>query len=147
MTTHGASGVGITMELASDARLLVSAIHPKWAADLCGSIQVWDEVLKIDGFDVEKKATSALPDAILGAQGTLVNLTLRRTKRGGPPRVFEVELLRGAPEFLELVSQTSAMAKEQITVEKVHQRQMCHLYFALPVQLICVWPTRLIRFH
>lgn len=96
----------------SDRGLRVAQIEPNCSAARSGVIQQDDEVLKIDGLDVEKQHITILKETVPGRQGTYVTLTFRRTTAQGP-YVYEVELMRGAAEFIELVAQCKSMAREQ----------------------------------
>ena len=104
-------GVGLAFEIGRDSSLFVSQLDPSCSAARSGVIQVHDEILKIDGELVEKQSLHLLKSRVLGRQGSFVNMTFRRlTDRG--LFVFEVELMRGAAEFIEIVSQCKLMTKE-----------------------------------
>ncbi|EKX54215.1 hypothetical protein GUITHDRAFT_160841 [Guillardia theta CCMP2712] len=104
-------GVGLAFEIGRDSSLFVSQLDPSCSAARSGVIQVHDEILKIDGELVEKQSLNLLKSRVLGRQGSFVNMTFRRlTDRG--LFVFEVELMRGAAEFIEIVSQCKLMTKE-----------------------------------
>jgi hypothetical protein len=61
-----------------------------------------DECVRVDGAQVERRSTAVLRELVLGRQGTYVTLAFRRNTEMGP-YVFEVELMRGAAEFIDMV--------------------------------------------
>lgn len=97
-----------------DRSLRVAQIDPGCSAARSGVIQIDDEVLKIDGQDVEKQPISILTKIVPGRQGTNVTLTFRRFDyTQGQEYVYQVQLMRGSAEFIELVAQFKSMAKDQ----------------------------------
>ena len=99
-------------------------IVPSGAADRSGVIRVNDVIVKVDDEDVQGQPLSTLRNLILGRQGSYVVLAFRRMT-GTELYYFDVELLRGSPEYFESLKKTQAIAdeKEKLITQVRQQEQ------------------------
>jgi len=101
-------GVGIAFDIVQDHSQIVSGLEPGLSAQRSGLIEEGDEIVKVDGTVVEKAPMMLLRERILGPQGSHVTLMFRRVSCSNT-FVFEVELMRGAADYIAL----SALAKKK----------------------------------
>ena len=99
-------------------------IVPSGSADRSGVIRVNDVIVKVDDEDVQGQPLSTLRNLILGRQGSYVVLAFRRMT-GTELYYFDVELLRGSPEYFESLKKTQAIAdeKEKLITQVRQQEQ------------------------
>mmetsp|Transcript_9625 Transcript_9625/g.27670 ORF Transcript_9625/g.27670 Transcript_9625/m.27670 type:complete len:405 (-) Transcript_9625:1075-2289(-) len=106
----GLAGVGMTL----DANLVVKSLLPGCSAEQCGCINLGDVVVTIDGRQT-KQSTEAL-GWLMGRQGSFTTIALERHELGldgiQMKRSFEVELMRGGPDFISLMLRVYALENE-----------------------------------
>jgi len=86
-------------------------------------------IVKVDDEDVQGQPLSTLRNLILGRQGSYVVLAFRRMT-GTELYYFDVELLRGSPEYFESLKKTQAMADEKeklMTQVRQQEQEIQHL--------------------
>ena len=106
-------GVGVDLTAESDGGcVLIAGMEVGGPASRSGVCMVGDELLKVDGKVVEKAPVRAIQDAICGRAGTALSLTLRRTRQGTAPMLYEVELVRGDAEFMEVQARNKVLLRE-----------------------------------
>ena len=107
------AGVGIFFQQEpTTGRVYVANIVEKGSADRSGVIKVNDVIVKIDDQDVQGQPLSTMRNLILGKQGTYVVLAFRRMT-GTELYYFDVELVRGSPEYFESLKKSQAVADEK----------------------------------
>jgi C-terminal processing protease CtpA/Prc len=103
VTTHSTSstrsdevGVGIEVEVSPNGRVSVRRLENGGPAQRCGSIEVGDEIVAIDGQEVASVPNPMSVSALylFGARGSRVTITLRRR---GSAQPHSVTLLRSSP--------------------------------------------------
>lgn len=123
-------GVGIFFQQEPNTgKVYVANIVPGGSADRSGVIRVNDVIVKVDDEDVQGQPLSALRNLILGRQGSYVVLAFRRMT-GTELYYFDVELLRGTPEYFESLKKTQAIADEKeklITQVRQQEQEIQHL--------------------
>ena len=77
-----------------------------------GVIRVNDVIVKVDDEDVQGQPLSTLRNLILGKQGTYVVLAFRRMT-GTELYYYDVELVRGTPEYFEALKKAQAVQEEK----------------------------------
>jgi hypothetical protein len=110
-------------------KVYVANIVPGGSADRSGVIRVNDVIVKVDDEDVQGQPLSTLRNLILGRQGSYVVLAFRRMT-GTELYYFDVELLRGTPEYFESLKKTQAIADEKeklITQVRQQEQEIQHL--------------------
>ena len=75
-------------------------------------IRVNDVIVKVDEEDVQGQPLSTLRNLILGKQGTYVVLAFRRMT-GTELYYYDVELVRGTPEYFEALKKAQAIQEEK----------------------------------
>ena len=108
----GQHGVGLSFEMGEDGALIVAAVESGGPAARSGVCVEGDELLKVDGTVVERDPIAEATMRIVGRAGTTLSLTLRRVRQGHPAMVYEVELVRGDAEFMDLSARNRALSKE-----------------------------------
>ena len=115
----GQHGVGLSFEVGEDGALIVAEIECGGPAARSGVCVEGDELLKVDGTVVEREPIAEATMRIVGRAGTTLSLTLRRVRQGHSARasgpfamVYEVELVRGDAEFMDLTARNRALSKE-----------------------------------
>jgi len=83
-----------------DTRVYVKKVVPGGSAARSARVEVGDIITHADGVDVSGEPVSALRKRIVGPQGTYVRLGFRRADKFE----FEVNLMRGTPEYLSSLS-------------------------------------------
>jgi hypothetical protein len=107
------AGVGIFFQQEpTSGRVYVANIVENGSADRSGVIRVNDVIVKVDDEDVQGQPLSTLRNLILGKQGTYVVLAFRRMT-GSELYYFDVELVRGTPEYFEALKKSQAVADEK----------------------------------
>jgi len=123
-------GVGIFFQQEPNTgKVYVANIVPGGSADRSGVIRVNDVIVKVDDEDVQGQPLSTLRNLILGRQGSYVVLAFRRMT-GTELYYFDVELLRGSPEYFESLKKTQAMADEKeklMTQVRQQEQEIQHL--------------------
>jgi hypothetical protein len=110
-------------------KVYVANIVPGGSADRSGVIRVNDVIVKVDDEDVQGQPLSTLRNLILGRQGSYVVLAFRRMT-GTELYYFDVELLRGTPEYFESLKKKQANADEKeklITQVRQQEQEIQHL--------------------
>ena len=124
------AGVGIFFQQEPNTgKVYVANIVPGGSADRSGVIRVNDVIVKVDDEDVQGQPLSTLRNLILGRQGSYVVLAFRRMT-GSELYYFDVELLRGSPEYFETLKKTQAIAVEKeklITQVRQQEQEIQHL--------------------
>ncbi|EKX52568.1 hypothetical protein GUITHDRAFT_133632 [Guillardia theta CCMP2712] len=112
------AGVGIFFQQSTKASFayVQSIIHGS-SADRCGLIQHGDQLVAVAEAgewprNVEGQNLHMIRDKILGKQGSFVRLQMRRPSTN---EVYEVELMRGSPEFIEIMHVSSDLKEKQIS--------------------------------
>lgn len=77
-----------------------------------GVIRVNDVIAKVDDEDVQGQPLSTLRNLILGKQGTYVVLAFRRMT-GTELYYYDVELVRGTPEYFESLKKSQVVQDEK----------------------------------
>ena len=105
-------------------KVYVANIVPGGSADRSGVIRVNDVIVKVDDEDVQGQPLSTLRNLILGKQGSYVVLAFRRMT-GTELYYFDVELVRGTPEYFESLKKSQAVAdeKEKLLMQVRQQEQ------------------------
>ena len=119
------AGVGIFFQQEPNTgKVYVANIVENGSADRSGVICVNDVIVKVDNDDVQGQPLSMLRNLILGKQGSYVVLAFRRMT-GSELYYFDVELLRGSPEYFESLkkSQQAADEKEKLLMQVRQQEQ------------------------
>mmetsp|Transcript_20394 Transcript_20394/g.48663 ORF Transcript_20394/g.48663 Transcript_20394/m.48663 type:complete len:386 (-) Transcript_20394:143-1300(-) len=99
MAVSKQAGVGLLLGEHKDSNVvLVKQVVPRGPADRTGRIKVGDQILRVNQMDCVGMPVSSLRDLIKGEMGSTVRMTFRSEGSG---EVFEVELIRGTPEFAE----------------------------------------------
>ena len=135
------AGVGIFFQQEpTSGRVYVANIVENGSADRSGVIRVNDVIVKVDDEDVQGQPLSTLRNLILGKQGTYVVLAFRRMT-GTELYYYDVELVRGTPEYFESLKKSQAVADEK---EKLlmQVRQQEHDIRALRQQNQVPTPTK-----
>jgi C-terminal processing protease CtpA/Prc len=103
VTTHSVNssradevGVGIEVEVSPTGRVSVRRLENGGPAQRCGSVEVGDEIVAVDGQDVASVPNPMSLSALYlyGARGSRVTITLRRR---GSAHTHAVTLLRSSP--------------------------------------------------
>jgi hypothetical protein len=112
------SGVGIFFQVPehSAGSAYVQHIVPGSSADRCGMIRLGDELFAAGEVGqsptkIEGKGLHLLREKILGKHGSFVLLQFRR-KNG---EFYEIELMRGSPEYIEMMNVSSGLKDRQQT--------------------------------
>eukprot|EP00802_Teleaulax_amphioxeia_P015201 Tamp_15287.p2 GENE.Tamp_15287~~Tamp_15287.p2 ORF type:complete len:424 (-),score=134.88 Tamp_15287:243-1514(-) len=119
------AGVGIFFQQEpTSGRVYVANIVENGSADRSGVIRVNDVIVKVDDEDVQGQPLSTLRNLILGRQGSYVVLAFRRMT-GTELYYFDVELVRGTPEYFESLKKSQAVAdeKEKLLMQVRQQEQ------------------------
>ena len=119
------AGVGIFFQQEPNTgKVYVANIVENGSADRSGVICVNDVIVKVDNDDVQGQPLSMLRNLILGKQGSYVVLAFRRMT-GSELYYFDVELLRGSPEYFESLKKTQEIAaeKEKLITQVRQQEQ------------------------
>mmetsp|Transcript_9121 Transcript_9121/g.17709 ORF Transcript_9121/g.17709 Transcript_9121/m.17709 type:complete len:400 (-) Transcript_9121:47-1246(-) len=107
------AGVGIFFQQEPQTgKVYVANIVPGGSADRSGVIRVNDVIVKVDDEDVQGQPLSTLRTLILGKQGSYVVLAFRRVT-GTELYYFDVELVRGSPEYFESLRKSQAVQDEK----------------------------------
>ena len=109
-------GVGLQFAVEERGSLLIAQMDSAGSAARSGVCMSGDELLKVDGTVVERAPLDAVQGRVRGRAGTTVSLTLRRVRQNLPPMVYEVELVRGDAEFMELQARNKALSREHSTM-------------------------------
>jgi chromosome segregation ATPase len=109
-------GVGMQFAVEERGSLLISQMESGGSAARSGVCMSGDELLKVDGAVVERAPLDAVQGRVGGRAGTTVSLTLRRARQNLPPMVYEVELVRGDAEFMEVQARNKALSREHSTM-------------------------------
>jgi hypothetical protein len=96
-----------------------------------GVIRVNDVIVKVDDEDVQGQPLSILRTLILGKQGTYVVLAFRRMT-GTELYYFDVELVRGTPEYFESLKKNQAIQDEKDKLLNQVRQQRPHLISSPP---------------
>jgi len=111
------AGVGIFFQIreGSEAAFVQSIVEGS-AADRCGVIKPGDEILAVgeegqQPTNIQGQGLSALREKILGKQGTFALLHFRRGDN--KEYFYDVELMRGSPEFIEMMNVSSSLRERQ----------------------------------
>jgi len=111
------SGVGIFFQERDQgsSSAFVHQIVPRSSADRCGMILMGDELLAAGEVgqkptNIEGKGLGVLREKILGPQGSFVVLHFRRKNKGD---VYEIELMRGSPEYIEMMNVSTGLKDRQ----------------------------------
>jgi len=91
------AGVGLLLGEQGNM-IFVKQVVPRGPADRAGRIRVGDQILRVAHMDCQGVKVSDLRDMIKGEMGTPVRMTFRSEATG---EVFELELIRGTPEFAD----------------------------------------------
>ena len=111
------SGVGIFLQVSENdpGVAYVQQIVPRSSAERCGMIELGDELMAAG--DVGQKPTPiagngliVLREKIVGRQGSFALLHFRRKATG---EIFEVELMRGSPEYIEMINFNTGLKDKQ----------------------------------
>jgi len=118
------AGVGIFFQQEPNSgKVYVANIVPSGSADRSGVIREGDVIVKVDEQDVQGQPLSTLRNLILGKQGSYVVLAFRRMT-GTELYYFDVELLRGTPEYFESLKKNQAIAEEkEKLINQVRQQE------------------------
>mmetsp|Transcript_29099 Transcript_29099/g.59609 ORF Transcript_29099/g.59609 Transcript_29099/m.59609 type:complete len:408 (+) Transcript_29099:210-1433(+) len=119
------AGVGIFFQQEpTSGRVYVANIVEGGSADRSGVIRVNDVIAKVDDEDVQGQPLSTLRNLILGKQGTYVVLAFRRMT-GTELYYYDVELVRGTPEYFESLKKSQVVAdeKEKLLLQVRQQEQ------------------------
>mmetsp|Transcript_2099 Transcript_2099/g.4787 ORF Transcript_2099/g.4787 Transcript_2099/m.4787 type:complete len:390 (+) Transcript_2099:195-1364(+) len=113
------SGVGIFFQQESDGKVYVKTIVSGGSAERDGRVRVGDVMCGVDGRDVIGEPVSVLRSLLLGHEGSAVVLTFARAVEAGTDgesgdgtfgntviAKFDVELLRGSPEYFARMDQS-----------------------------------------
>uniref|UniRef100_A0A7S0TK26 PDZ domain-containing protein n=1 Tax=Hemiselmis andersenii TaxID=464988 RepID=A0A7S0TK26_HEMAN len=93
------AGVGLLLaETENSNMVIVKQVVPRGSADRTRQVRVGDFILKVGGHDVVGMGVTDIRNIIVGEQGTRVPIRFRRPENN---EVFEIELVRGTPEFLD----------------------------------------------
>lgn len=103
----GFEGIGATVRLAPDGRLLIVQPLPGWPAIEAG-LRAGDIVIEVDGTSLQGMSLYEAISLIRGPAGTSVRLLIEREEADDP---FEVEITRAR---IELPSVESRMLKENL---------------------------------
>lgn len=120
------SGVGIFFQVPENDQgvAYVQHIVPRSSADRCGMIQLGDELLAAgevgqEPTNISGKGLLVLREKILGKQGSFVVMHFQRKNKG---EVYEVELMRGSPEYIEMMNvSTGLKEKQQNDMVRIHE--------------------------
>ena len=111
------SGVGIFFQVPEhdQGTAFVQHIVPRSSADRCGMIVLGDELLAAGEVgqqptNIEGKGLLVLREKILGQQGSFVVMHFRRKNKGD---VYEIELMRGSPEYIEMMNVSTGLRDRQ----------------------------------
>ena len=117
MQSPDLSGVGIFFQVPENevGAAYVQHIVPRSSADRCGMIQLGDELLAAGEAgqtptNIERKGLPVLREKILGKQGSFVVLHFRRKYNGD---MYEIELMRGSPEYIDMMNISSGLKERQ----------------------------------
>ena len=92
------AGVGLLLGEHKDSSVvMVKQVVPRGSADRTGRIRVGDQILRVGATDATGLGVTDLRNLIIGEQGSSVRLTLRNELN----EVFELDLVRGTPEFFD----------------------------------------------
>jgi len=119
------AGVGVFFQQEpTSGRVYVANIVENGSADRSGVIRVNDVIVKVDDEDVQGQPLSTLRNLILGKQGTYVVLAFRRMT-GTELYYYDVELVRGTPEYFQALKKSQAVAdeKDKLLVQVRQQEQ------------------------
>lgn len=119
------AGVGIFFQQEpTSGRVYVANIVDGGSADRSGVIRVNDVIAKVDDEDVQGQPLSTLRNLILGKQGTYVVLAFRRMT-GTELYYYDVELVRGTPEYFESLKKSQVVQdeKEKLLLQVRQQEQ------------------------
>jgi len=104
------SGVGIFFQQEPDGKVYVKTIVSGGSAERDGRVRVGDVICGVDGRDVIGEPVSVLRSLLLGQEGGFVVLTFARAVESTEAEAdavggtviakFDVELMRGSPEYL-----------------------------------------------
>mmetsp|Transcript_15874 Transcript_15874/g.31713 ORF Transcript_15874/g.31713 Transcript_15874/m.31713 type:complete len:415 (+) Transcript_15874:135-1379(+) len=119
------AGVGIFFQQEPNTgKVYVANIVQGGSADRSGVIRVNDVIVKVDDEDVQGQPLSTLRNLILGKQGSYVVLAFRRMT-GTELYYFDVELVRGSPEYFESLKKSQAIADEKDKlINQVRQQEV-----------------------
>jgi len=107
------AGVGIFFQQEPQSgKVYVASIVQGGSADRSGVIRINDVIVKVDDEDVQGQPLSNLRNLILGKQGSYVVLAFRRVT-GTELYYFDVELVRGTPEYFESLKKNQAIQDEK----------------------------------
>lgn len=109
-------GVGLQLAVEERGSLLIAQMERGGEGERSGVCMIGDELLKVDGAVVERAPLDAVQRRVRGRAGTIVSLTLRRARQNLPPMVYEVELVRGDVEFMEVQARNKALSRELSTM-------------------------------
>lgn len=141
-TPPDVSGVGIFFQVPENDQGVAYVQHmvPRSSAERCGMIQLGDELLAAGEVgqqptNIEGKGLLVLREKILGKQGSFVVLHFRRKNK----EVYEVELMRGSPEYIDMMNvSTGLKERQQNDMMRIHElenqvsnlKQQVHAYAA-----------------
>ena len=92
MSTGEYGGVGLSLRRNWDGRFLIASLHPNSPAAM-GGLMLGDELVSVDGMDIEELELKQIGDKIKGASGTEVELEIMRHNTGestGESKSFEI---------------------------------------------------------
>jgi len=115
-SSWGRHGVGVDFKCSEEGCVLIAHMESGGPASRSGVCLVGDELLKVDGKVVEKAPIRSINEAVAGRAGTALSLTLRRARHGMSPMLYEVELVRGDAEFMDMQARNKVLSRENSTL-------------------------------
>ena len=90
--------MGLLLGEQKDSNIVsVKQVVPRGSADRTARIRVGDQILRVGTSDATGLGVTDLRNLIIGEQGSTVRLTLRNEVG----EVFELDLVRGTPEYFD----------------------------------------------
>lgn len=126
------AGVGVFMQQdQGETKVYVKKVVAGGSAARSGRVEVGDVITRVDGQDVEGQPVSALRRLIVGTQGTYVRLGFRRNDKFD----FEVNLMRGTPDYLATLSVPRA---SEVLYAPPPAPQQFHQSFSAELEVSCL---------
>ena len=123
----GLAGVGLFFQQSPQEGIFVASVTPGCAAARTACIKKGDLVIKVNEDPVQGISLAQLRQFVLGPPGSFVVFTFRRRTSDSTYFCYDVDLMRGTGEFLDLVERNvqQTLLKEDLEIQLTRTERSC----------------------
>ena len=139
---EGHAGVGLFFQQSPHQGIFVASVTPGCSAARTGCIQKDDLVVRVNEESVAGHSLAQLRQLVLGPPGSTVVFTFRRKTSDSTSFCYDVDLMRGTGEFLDLVERNvqQTLVAEDLRAQLTRTEKSCSAMEA-DIQALVHHPT------